>query len=65
MINLEYLLHERSIDISHETVGYWWNRFGPHFATEIRRRRATGPRACPIREADICVIDAFHFCALP
>jgi putative transposase len=37
--NVEDLLHERGIDISHETVRYWWNRFGPMFAAEIRRRR--------------------------
>ena len=23
----------------HETVRYWWNRFGPVFAAEIRKRR--------------------------
>jgi|GEM_PF-1989563 len=27
--NVEDLLHERGIEISHETVRYWWNRFGP------------------------------------
>jgi putative transposase len=37
--NVEDLLHERGIDISHETVRYWWNRFGPMFAAEIRKRR--------------------------
>jgi len=37
--NVEDLLHERGIDISHETVRYWWNRFGPVFASEIRRKR--------------------------
>jgi putative transposase len=37
--NVEDLLHERGIDISHETVRYWWNRFGPMFAAEIRRNR--------------------------
>jgi len=37
--NVEELLHERGIDISHETVLYWWNRFGPLFAAEIRRKR--------------------------
>ena len=37
--NVEDLLHERGIDVSHETVRYWWNRFGPMFAGEIRRRR--------------------------
>jgi len=37
--NVEDLLHERGIDISHETVRYWWNRFGPLFAREIRKKR--------------------------
>ena len=27
--NIEVLLHERGIDICHETVRFWWNRFGP------------------------------------
>jgi putative transposase len=36
--NVEDLLHERGIDIGHETVRPWWNRFGPMFAAEIRRR---------------------------
>ncbi len=36
---VEDLLHERGIDISHETVRFWWNRFGPMFASEIRKRR--------------------------
>ena len=38
--NVEDLLHERGIDLRHETVRYWWNRFGPTFAAEIRRKRA-------------------------
>jgi putative transposase len=42
--NAEDLLAERGIDISHETVRFWWNRFGPMFATEIRKRRVV--RAC-------------------
>ena len=37
--NVEDLLHERGIDVSHETVRYWWLRFGPMFAAEIRKRR--------------------------
>src|SRR5271167_3912141 len=37
--NVEDLLAERGIDISHETVRFWWNRFGPIFAAEIRKRR--------------------------
>ena len=36
---VEDLLHERGIDICHETVRLWWNRFGPLFAAEIRKRR--------------------------
>ncbi len=36
---VEDLLFERGIDICHESVRFWWNRFGPMFAAEIRRRR--------------------------
>jgi putative transposase len=43
--NVEDLLHERGIEISHETVRYWWNRFGPMFAAEIRRKRVDRMRA--------------------
>jgi putative transposase len=37
--NVEDLLHERGVDICHETVRYWWNKFGPMFAREIRKKR--------------------------
>ena len=43
--NVEDLLHERVIDVSHETVRVWWNRFGPMFAAEIRRNRINRMRA--------------------
>ena len=42
--NVEDLLDERGIDISHETVRYWWNRFGPLFARDIRRQRVSHMR---------------------
>ena len=29
--NVEDLLHERGVDVSHETVRFWWNRFGRMF----------------------------------
>jgi DNA polymerase III epsilon subunit-like protein len=37
--NVEDLLHDCGIDLSYETVRYWWNRFGPMFAAEIRKKR--------------------------
>ena len=43
--NVEDLLFERGIDICHETVRLWWNRFGPMFAAEIRRKRVQRVRA--------------------
>ena len=43
--NVEDLLHERGIDISHETVRFWWNRFGQLFAAEIRKKRVSQMRA--------------------
>ena len=45
--NVEDLLSERGIDISHETVRYWWNRFGPMFAAEIRKKRVVRMRGYP------------------
>ena len=36
---VEDILFERGIDICHETVRFWWNRFGPMFAAKIRKRR--------------------------
>jgi putative transposase len=35
--NVEDLLSERGIDISYETVRFWWNRFGPIFAARSGR----------------------------
>jgi putative transposase len=43
--NVEDLLHERGIDVSHEAVRYWWHRFGPMFASEIRKRRIGGMKS--------------------
>ena len=42
--NVEDLLHERGIDVCHESVRHWWNRFGPMFASEIRRKRSQSMR---------------------
>ncbi len=36
---VEDILFERGIDICHETIRFWWKRFGPMFADEIRKRR--------------------------
>jgi putative transposase len=43
--NVEAPLHERGIDISHETVRFWWDRFGPILAAEIRQKRVDRMRA--------------------
>ncbi|MEO8722429.1 MAG: IS6 family transposase [Sphingobium sp.] len=42
--NVEDLLFERGIDLCHETVRFWWNRFGPMFAADIRRQRVSRMR---------------------
>ena len=39
---VEDIMFECGIDICHETVRYWWHRFGPMFAGEIRKRRVHG-----------------------
>ena len=37
---VEDILHERGVDICHETVRFWVERFGSKFAGEIRKNRA-------------------------
>jgi len=37
---VEDILHERGINIYHETVRYWVDRFGPTFAKNIQKKRA-------------------------
>lgn len=41
---MEDLLFERGIDLCHEIVRLWWNRFGPLFAADIRRQRVSHMR---------------------
>ncbi len=44
---VEDLLFERGIDICHETLRFWWKRFGPMFAAEIRKKRSAAPPPWP------------------
>jgi hypothetical protein len=48
-------LHERGIDISYDTVRFWWNRFGPLFAAEIRKKRVSQMRAYAFLLISACV----------
>ena len=43
--NVEDLLYERGVDVSYESVRYWWYRFGSQFARQIKKRRAGGMRS--------------------
>jgi putative transposase len=43
--NVEDLQQERGNDVSHETVRYGWQRLGPMFASEIRKRRIEGKQS--------------------
>ena len=47
LCNVEDLLHERGIDICHETVRHWDDRFGTYFAHKIRKRRSEAMRRSP------------------
>jgi putative transposase len=42
--NVEDLLFERGVDLCHDTVRLWWNRFGSMFAADIRRQRVSRMR---------------------
>jgi len=40
---VEDMLHERGIDICHETVRYWWQQLGSIVAKELKKKRAHAP----------------------
>ena len=40
--NVEDLLHERGIDVSHESVRFWWQRFGPSSPPKSARSALNG-----------------------
>ncbi len=46
------ILHERSIDISHETVRLWAESFGSKFAKEIRQNRVGENWHLPFRRRE-------------
>lgn len=35
---VEDILHERGIDVCHETIRYWWNKFGTLFAKDMKKK---------------------------
>ena len=37
--NVEDLLHERGVDVSYESVRYWWHKFGSQFAHQTKSAR--------------------------
>lgn len=36
---VEDILYERGIDVCHETIRYWWNRFGSLFSKEMKKKK--------------------------
>ncbi|MEH6477442.1 MAG: IS6 family transposase [Sneathiella sp.] len=66
MRNVEDILHERGINIWHETIRYWWNRFGPMFTVEIKKKRSASMRSSPQwkwhrNEVFIRIIGELHY----
>jgi hypothetical protein len=47
--NVEDLLLEHGVEINHETVRFWWNRFALPFAAEIRCKRVERMQPLPHR----------------
>jgi len=56
--NVEDLLHERGVDVSYESVRYWWHRFGSQFASQIKTRRAGGCSSGVANKLTIVIGDA-------
>ncbi len=64
---VEDILFERGIDICHETVRLWWNRFGPTFAAEIRKRRIHHQSYSQWRWHfdEVCLANSYYLCKSP
>ena len=43
--NVEGLLHERGIDVCHESIRLWVGRFGPMFAFKVESQSADNRQA--------------------
>lgn len=41
--NVEDILHERGIDICHETIRYWWHKLGPVIAKDLKKKKHAVP----------------------
>jgi putative transposase len=66
LCNVEDLLHERGIEISHGTVRFWWDRFGPFFASEIcknivSRMRPSSNCPCHFDEVVVKISGETHY----
>ena len=59
--NVEDLLHERGIDICHETVRQWWMRFGPMFAAEIQIQDDHGRELPPGQTGEMFMNAAYGY----
>ncbi len=40
---VEDIMHERGIDVCHETIRYWWNKFGTKFAKDLKKKAPSSP----------------------
>lgn len=47
---VEDILHESGIDICHETIRFWWNRFGPILAKDAKQKASRAPLELAIFE---------------
>ncbi len=56
---VEDILHELGIDVCHETVRYWWNKFGALFSKEVKKQESS---AKSVEKADVTAWKAKRNC---
>jgi putative transposase len=59
--DVQELLFERGIDVSHETVRVWCAKFGPDLAEALRRRRPRRGRSWHLDEMRVVLGGATHW----
>ena len=59
--DVELLLHQRGIIVSHETIRSWCYKFGPHLAQQIRRKRHSATDKWHLDEVFVTINGQRHY----
>ncbi|WP_052326665.1 IS6 family transposase [Deinococcus peraridilitoris] len=62
--DVQELLVQRGVDVSHETVRSWYQRFGPQYADLLRQREVWRGKTWHMDEVRVVLGDTVHWLCL-